>query len=423
MNYPIYAGRRPLVKGALLVLASLVASSASAQTEAEGLLLQGKLEDAAKSLTETLSNEPEDALARTQLGVVQFLRGVERLAQTNYRYGTGSKRQWAPFFRLPVPPNPDPEQVTYQDVRDGLQQFLDDLTTAEATLSKVGDAPVKWSLDLSKVRLDLNADGAAAPQESLGAVYMQFVGPRFRRPQEEPQAGPPAFVVGIDTADVYWLRGYCHAISALGEALLAHDQQRTFGLTAQLVFPNAQVDPEYLAYRPEDANNPHGWMHDGLDAIAMIHLVSWPVTEPERMKAAHAHLLEMVAMSRKSWDQVMKEEDNDHEWIPGPTQTSVLPDATMDRRRIDTWLRFLDEAEELLRGEKLAPMWRGPPGARGVNLKRVFYEPRHFDLVLWAQGAAAAPYLEEGPLTKPETWSTFNEVFRGNFLGFAFWIN
>jgi hypothetical protein len=58
-----------------------------------------------------------------------------------------------------------------------------------------------------------------------------------------------------------------------------------------------------------------------------------------------------------------------------------------------------------------------------VNLRRVFTEPRPFDLVLWVQGTAAAPYLENGPLTKPETWSRFQNIFRGEFIGFALWFN
>ena len=57
----------------------------------------------------------------------------------------------------------------------------------------------------------------------------------------------------------------------------------------------------------------------------------------------------------------------------------------------------------LLAGKRLLPFWRGDP-SRGVNLRRVFTEPRPFDLVLWVQGTAATPYLEKGPLTKPEVW-------------------
>jgi len=39
----------------------------------------------------------------------------------------------------------------------------------------------------------------------------------------------------------------------------------------------------------------------------------------------------------------------------------------------------------------------------GVNLRRVFTEPREFDLVLWVQGTAAVPYLEAGEVTTPRS--------------------
>jgi hypothetical protein len=70
----------------------------------------------------------------------------------------------------------------------------------------------------------------------------------------------------------------------------------------------------------------------------------------------------------------------------------------------------------------LLPFWRGKE-IRGINLQRVFLEPREFDVVLWAQGSATVPYLEEGIRTSPEDWARFQRVFRGEFLGFAFWFN
>ena len=77
---------------------------------------------------------------------------------------------------------------------------------------------------------------------------------------------------------------------------------------------------------------------------------------------------------------------------------------------------------ELLAGRKLVPFWRDA-GGRGVNLRRVFTEPREFDLVLWVQGTAAVPYLEAGEVSTPEVWTRLKRIFRGEFLGFAIWFN
>lgn len=54
---------------------------------------------------------------------------------------------------------------------------------------------------------------------------------------------------------------------------------------------------------------------------------------------------------------------------------------------------------------------------------RAALEPRPFDVVGWAQGAAAVPYVEKGECSSPEAWRRLQRVFRGNFIGFAAWFN
>lgn len=45
------------------------------------------------------------------------------------------------------------------------------------------------------------------------------------------------------------------------------------------------------------------------------------------------------------------------------------------------------------------------------------------DLVRWVQGAAAVPYVAEGECSDPEFWWRLQQLFRGQFLGFAIWFN
>ena len=101
--------------------------------------------------------------------------------------------------------------------------------------------------------------------------------------------------------------------------------------------------------------------------------------------------------------------------IIAPTEYPWTPRGDADVRR------FINEL--VLEGKRLIPFWRGKSDTLGVNLKQVFYEPRPLDLVLWVNGAAALPYLEEGELSQPEVWARFNRIFRGEFIGFAIWIN
>jgi hypothetical protein len=158
------------------------------------------------------------------------------------------------------------------------------------------------------------------------------------------------------------------------------------------------------------------------DLIAFVHLLDFELEDPSRLKSAHEHLLAVIDLSRSSWKLILAEADNDHEWIPGPTQTSVIPSLSFNQEQVGAWQEFLDEVEAILQGKKLVPFWR-QGFTEGVNLKRVFLDPRPFDLVLWVQGTAAFPYLETGEQTSPEIWQRLQRIFRGEFVGIAIWVN
>jgi hypothetical protein len=148
-----------------------------------------------------------------------------------------------------------------------------------------------------------------------------------------------------------------------------------------------------------------------------------PVAEPERLKAALAHMEAMVALSRSSWKFILAETDDDSEWVPNPKQRSVVPNVRVTAQMVEGWERFLDEFELILQGKRLAPFWRGKEPRRGINVRRVFTEPRTLDLVMWVQGTSASPYLEVGDVSSTETWDRFNRIFGGEFIGFALWFN
>ena len=60
---------------------------------------------------------------------------------------------------------------------------------------------------------------------------------------------------------------------------------------------------------------------------------------------------------------------------------------------------------------------------RGVNVRRIFDEPRTFDPVLIAQGSAVIPYLETGDLVTARTAETMFDLFEGGFLAYFIWFN
>lgn len=428
---------RPLTPSLVLIpallLLSLVGQAAPVASEQTALLMPLALQDGAGDEAQTLTvahleagtlAEGEAALeallaeddandrARFGLGVIRFLQAIEGLSQGLYGYGLKSPESFmVPVVRLPVPPNPDPEPITYVDFRALLQTYVADLAHAEETIAGVTASDVKLVLDLRQIRYDVEGDGRVAADERLLAVIERITG----IPEEEM---PASLTVAFDAGDARWLQGYSHVLMAVGEFLLAHDWQESFEVSFFHFFPGMD-SPFRDALVP-----PTGDINEDFapvaDIISFLH-IRWPVVEPERMAAVRAHLKATIALSRESWQAIVAERDDDREWIPNPEQTNRFADVLpVSPERIDAWHAVLDEAEAILDGEKLIPHWRF---TRGFNLRRVFEDPQPFDLVLWITGPAALSYLEDGPVVTPEEWDRLTRAFEGNFGLFAVWVN
>jgi hypothetical protein len=383
----------------------------------EKYLYSGKLAEGERALTEELKKNTKDDRMRFGLGTLQFVRAVEHLGQSLYRYGVRSdrgQRMQIPFLRLPVPINPNPAEFSYAEARKIFENLLDELHKAEGTLAAVRDEQVKLPLRLGRVRLDFVNDGNST--ERLMSLLTHYFPGAAMLPADA------RFLVVFDRGDVAWLRGYCHLLMALAEIGLAYDSQELFDCCGHLFFSKVKTPHKFL----HDARGHSGLfdLGDGVDivdVITMIHLIRFPVHEPARLKKALNHFQQVLALSKESWKFILAETDDDHEWIPNPRQKGALG-IPVRQEMVDSWLKLINEAEALLAGTRLVPFWRGDE-ERGVNLRRVFTEPRPLDLVLWVQGAAATPYLEKGTFTQQAVWERLQRVFRGEFIGFAIWFN
>jgi hypothetical protein len=403
-----------------LVAVCCLATSARAEPLAERYLLEGKLAEGEQASIEHLAKNPKDDEARFGLGAIQFLRTFEHLGASLYQHGLRTERAFPGLARQirDIPPqNPDPKELSYADVRKILQTFLDDLAKVEATLSKVKDPNVKLPLHVGLIKVDLF--GVGKP------VNAAFVLGRIEA--DLPEDPVKSFVIGFDRGDVNWLRGYCHFLSAWGELLLAVDAQEMFDCTAHLFFEKVATPHKFLLEEDRDFERVGWWNAATIsDVIAFIHLMRFPMKEPKRMQTSFDHLNATVAHSREMWTHYKAEMDDDHEWIPNVRQTGVMQ-VKVTEEMIATWLKTVDEADQVLEGKKLIPFWRGAKDKRGINLSRVFMEPRDIDPILWVQGTAATPYLEDGTITEfanARTLREINDTFGGmNFIGFAFWFN
>jgi hypothetical protein len=392
--------------------ASDAAREATARNLAAGTLAAGDAE-----LSALVARDGKDQDARFGLAIIRFVDAVENLSAGFYRYGARATNGGFPLmaFFMPVPGNPNPQPITYQDFRRLLQAFVDDLAKADATLATVDDPAVKVPIDLMKIAVDVDGDGKISAVEArLVALFIRMGGPRGT------QAVDADATVAFDLGDALWLRGYTHVLMATGEFLLAHDWHEAFDGTFTQFFARV-VSPMAQATAAPDGPSLLGVSGQSFaDAIAFIHLIRWPVAEPQRMRAVRDHLKTAIDLSRRTWTAIEAETDNDREWLPSPRQTSAVVPMSVTEEQIQSWRKILDESDAVLDGTKLLPHWRF---AKGVNLRKVFEQPTTFDLVLWMTGQAAIPYLQDGPISTATTWNRMTGVFGNGWGSYLFWFN
>jgi hypothetical protein len=358
------------------------------------------------------------AEAKSAQGVLAFVSAVEHLGQSLHRHGLethpGGVIMQLPILRMPVEPNPSPEPITYEKWRAVLQTLFDDLSAADALLAEGAGADtkgeVKLNLDLMKIRMDLNGDGKAADTESFGAI-MQALS-RGAAP-----TSPPDLNFAFDRADLVWLRGYIQFLTASAEFGLAVDFEDSFNKTAHAYFPRAGLPMSQELLAPAMVS---GFVDNSVgDAIAMVHLLNWKVTDPARLKDVRIRLMTLASLSRESWAAARAETDDDKEWVPNAKQTGRWG-MDVDDATIDGWLAVMGEFEQVLDGKKMMPHWRFN---KGFNVKRLFEESKRIDAVLIVAGVDAIPFLESGPISTTADWNALTSTFRGNFLGYALWFN
>lgn len=385
-----------------------------------GKELDAYLSEAAfdKGITEILGDRHPRALSneeRFSVAILQFLSGLETLGRDFYRLGLDSQvgqEVGIPLLRLPIPLNPKPEQATPAEIYDAFEKFQSQMKAVQETLGDLDGEAFVLPVAFEEIRLDINGDGQLGDYEYLHQIYVTY----NRRAEELFQDDGDPLIIAFDLGDAYWLKGYSHLLHALTDCLMAYDWKGAYEVSSHLFFQD--VDSEIGQYLNENQAERFG---DWADLIAAVHSINLPLARPKRMKSAHDQLFQVIECSRRSWERIEEETDDQDEWIPNPNQTGITG-FRISAEMVETWKLFLDEFELILEGERLIPHWRFRKGI-GVNLKTVFTKPKPFDLVLWVQGSAAIPYLEEGEVTSEETWRTINGTFRGNFIGFAIWIN
>ncbi|MBK8269863.1 MAG: hypothetical protein IPK83_16845 [Planctomycetes bacterium] len=351
-------------------------------------------------MAERLKKGENPDQASFELGFCLVLQTFEKLAQDLHRFGFMNKNlpltgHLLPFANLSSLHNEKPESISYERARQIVSDWVNGLTAAEATLARLRGDSVKMPIQVGRIRLDMNGDGEATEDESFWKLFVSMSGRPIVFGEVE------RFVIGFDRADVEWLRGYCHLMAGIGDVVLAYDWHEFFDATASLLFAKAQTLGVALADAPKAEL--FGMNSEFADAIAAIHLMRFKVSDKERLASALNHFEAVIAQSRLMWKLILREADNDNEWIPSPKQTSALAGMNISEVQISAWHDFLNETESVLKGKKLIPHWRYQnrhgnhvESTVGVNLRKAFLEPTDFDIVLIAHGAGVAPFIEKG---------------------------
>lgn len=408
-----------MLAAAVLVLplgAPIPAAAATPVELTQRYLYAGSIAEGEKALAAIVAKRPDDAEAIAGLGLIRLAKATEHFSQALYRYGFQPPHDpvvAVPLLDMPVPPNPTPDVIHYEDARAILQTLVDDLDAVDRTLQPLGDRPVKLPIAMGQVTLALAAKGEG--ETTLYEVYNAvLLGGRGNH------ADAGKLVIAFDTGDVLWLRAYTHVLRAGAEFLLARDWHRSFDAAGHLLFP--RTDSPLAAALTLPTQGLFTGAEDGriADGIAWIHLLNWPVAEPERLPRAREHLLQAAKLSQEMWASIRAETDNDREWLPNAKQTSLIPGMTITDERIESWLALMAESEAILNGDKLLPHWRFE---QGFNLRRLLESPQPFDLVLLLTGTDMVPFLEDGPVSDRSFWEQATAAFEGEFLSFAVWIN
>ena len=410
---------------ALLAVTPAIAYAQTAEDLTQNWFYANTQAERAIQLDALRSAANKDNAAKFGLGTVQFFSAIEGISQDMLKYGLASHdNELRAMLPLPLPQNPTPATLTYDGLRAAIVDFETELEEARATLASVNAAePVAISIQFDNARFNLTGQEEIPNELRFFDLIAgaQSMNPGARSAQQEQK-----LTFRFDNADAIWLEGYSNVILSQIDFLLAHDFSRAYDASFHLFFPKSNL-PLQNELIPNGYKGRGGMFgNEGMiaDAISFIHLLDWPVVEPDRRADFARHMTEVARLSRANWDAINAETDNTNEWLPGPHQpgTHPLTGIEVTGQMVDGWMQSMDLLEDVMAGERLIPHWRFE--GRGLNLKRYFEGTENFDPVLLLTGPGAIPYLEEGDVVSQREWRAIqNLVGQRNFGMVAAWFN
>ena len=81
------------------------------------------------------------------------------------------------------------------------------------------------------------------------------------------------------------------------------------------------------------------------DAVAAVHSLNWPVVEPDRLRGVLERGKAILDLSRRNWEAILAETDDQRELVPSPNQTPIVPEGAVTDEVVAAWHATLDAAE------------------------------------------------------------------------------
>lgn len=356
---------------------------------------------------------PSDA-DRFALGGVRFLGVVEQALQQRWQMGLTDTMGMLPLLHLPIDENPAPVAFDPAMIASIFRDAATGMDAARAPLAQIPEtSDFGLEITLSDLWFDINANTKRDPGEDMLSVAGPMI-MGWQWADRDPATAAP--VIRFDAADAAWLSAYTHLLGGISETLLAYDP--TAALTKTLT---SRAKMAKLAPIEPDVFFGTASNFDAVDMIGTVLNTLNQTPDAAHATAAHGHFLAMIADNRAFWSRVAAETDNTREFLPNDAQTSALG-ITVPPGTGPMWLAVLTDFEKLLKGEVLVPFWRLGDGA-GVNIGRMFTDPRPIDVAGWIQGADALPYLENGPVLSITSWTAFEHMMGGEAMLFTLFLN
>ena len=351
---------------------------------------------------------------RFALGGAQFLRAIEGSFQDRWKAGLTDRTGMLPLLRLPLADNPNPAPFDPAVIVNVFAHAADRLAAAKTDLMAIpGTSDFGLEIALSDIWFDVNSDGSRSTGEGIADILGQAVMGGMGGSGTSPQPLP---TVRFDVADAAWLAAYADLLGGICALVQAYDPTEPITRVMAARAAMEQLGPVEADPFFGGTSNP-----DVFDMIAMILATLDQTPDAALMAEAQAHFLAMVSENRQFWSRVAAENDNAHEWLPNDQQQSALGIAVPPGTGA-AWMILLADFEAVLKGEKLVPYWR-VGGSAGVNVARMFTDPRSINLAGWIQGWDALPYLEKGTLVSSESANAFDRLTSGRAMLFALYLN